>query len=237
MSSNSSKKIITKQIQDNDSDNEILKVDSDHESENQESDNENISDDEVQDQDETDDEANNKNTKKGKKEINDKKQKESFDVVSKRMEKCLSNIKLLDKEISDLEKSLKIKEKDHQEQYKQLNILSKLLVKSHTEELSKVQKIKTKRVGNANGGFNKEHPVPEILRKFLELPEDIMLSRPQVMSKLNNKFTSLGLKQGQITTIDQPTLRALKLGKEWAGKEIKFGEFQTFLATFYPKAN
>jgi hypothetical protein len=234
MSSKSSKKITTKQQVD-ESEDENVNIESDNESEQQESDNESVSDNEVQDLDESDDEKSN-NKKKEKKENNDKKQKESFDIVAKRIETCFLNIKSLDKDILDLEKTLKHKEKDRQEHYKQISSLVKLLNKSHTEEISKKQKIKTKRTGNANGGFNREHPVPEILRKFLELPEDAMSSRPQVMSKLNNKFNSLGLKQGQITTLDQKTSRALKLSKEWTGKEIKFGEFQTFLATFYPKA-
>jgi hypothetical protein len=55
------------------------------------------------------------------------------------------------------------------------------------------------------------------------------------MSALNNKFSELKLKNGQTTTLDKSTAKALGLGKEGDGKEIKFTEFQSFLATFYPK--
>lgn len=235
MSSKASKKIVAKPVEESESEPEV-EPDSDNEIEN----NVNESDDEIQNDDsESEDEQDTKTKKKDKKqkESNEKKQKESFDDISKRIDKCYSDIKLCDKNISELEKSLKSKEKDRQDQYKQLNNMLKLLNKAHTEEVSKVQKIKPKRIGNTTGGFNREHPVPEVLMSFLGLEEGTMLSRPQVMSKLNNKFNSLGLKQGQITTIDKKTTQALKLSKEWEGKEIKFGEFQTFLATFYPKAN
>jgi hypothetical protein len=55
------------------------------------------------------------------------------------------------------------------------------------------------------------------------------------MSALNNKFCELKLKNGQITKLDKDTAKALGLGKEDDGKEIKFTEFQSFLASFYPK--
>ena len=62
------------------------------------------------------------------------------------------------------------------------------------------------------------------------------MARPKVMSALNNKFTELKLKDGQNTTLDKSTAKALGLGKTGEGKVIKFTEFQTFLASFYPKA-
>lgn len=171
---------------------------------------------------------------KGKKK--GKKQKETFEELTKRLDTHRTDMKIIDKEISELEKTLKIKEKERNEHERQLNSALKLLSKTHSDEVTKALKERPKRKGNVNGGFNKEQPVPDILRGFLGLPDGASMARPKVMSALNNKFTELKLKDGQNTTLDKPTAKALGLGKTGEGKVIKFTEFQTFLASFYPKA-
>jgi chromosome segregation ATPase len=163
------------------------------------------------------------------------KKKESFDDLTKKLETLRVDIKTVDKEISELSKELKTKEKLRNDYDRQLNNILKLLSKTHSDEVNKARKEKPKRKGNVNGGFNKEQPVPKILAEFLELDEGASMARPKVMSALNNKFNTLGLKKGQITTLDKATARALGLGKEGEGREIKFTEFQSFLASFYPK--
>jgi myosin heavy subunit len=165
----------------------------------------------------------------------EKKQKESFEELTNKMTTLQNDKKNIDKEISDLEKKLKSKEKERNDIERQTNSILKLLSKSHSDEINKARKEKPKRKGNVNGGFNKEQPVPEILCKFLGFPEGTAMARPKVMSQLNNKFSNLGLKSGQNTTLDKPTAKALGLGKEGEGKTIKFTEFQSFLASFYPK--
>jgi DNA repair exonuclease SbcCD ATPase subunit len=184
-------------------------------------------------EDESEEEADASDAKGKKKE---KKQKESFEDLTKRIDTHRTEMKNIDKEISELEKTLKTKEKERNEHERQLNSALKLLSKTHSDEVTKALKERPKRKGNVNGGFNKEQPVPEVLRGFLGLAEGATMARPKVMSALNNKFTELKLKDGQNTTLDKATAKALGLGKAGEGKVIKFTEFQTFLASFYPKA-
>ena len=163
----------------------------------------------------------------------DKKHKETFESLTKRIDNSRSNIKLINKEINELEKILKLKQKERNDYVRQLNNTLKLIGKTHLDEVTKARKEKRKRKGNINGGFNKEQPVPEILRNFLGLSEDAAIPRPKVMHELHVKFKDLGLKDGQIITIDKATSQALNL-KYSEEKVIKFTEFQTFLASFYP---
>jgi len=183
--------------------------------------------------DESEDDVDATDAKDKKKE---KKQKESFENLTKRIDTHRTEMKTIDKEISELEKTLKLKEKERNEHERQLNNAIKLLSKTHSDEVTKALKERPKRKGNVNGGFNKETPVPDVLRSFLGLADGAAMARPKVMSALNNKFTELKLKDGQNTTLDKATAKALGLGKTGEGKVIKFTEFQTFLASFYPKA-
>ena len=177
---------------------------------------------------ESEDDAAEKKTK-------EKKPKESFEELTKKLEGLRGDIKEVNKEISELEKQLKTKEKIRNDYERQCNAIVKVLSKTHNDEVNKAIKSKPKRKGNVNGGFNREQPVPEILAKFLGLDDGASMARPKVMSALNNKFTELKLKDGQNTTLDKTTAKALGLGKEGEGKVIKFTEFQSFLKTFYPK--
>jgi hypothetical protein len=109
----------------------------------------------------------------------------------------------------------------------------KILVKTHSDEISKIKKDKPKRKGNINGGFNKLVPVPELLVNYLDLTPGICLKRPELTNKLSDKFISRSLKHGQKTILDEFTIHALKLDNSYIDKEIGFGEFQTFLASFF----
>jgi hypothetical protein len=203
----------------------VSKIDDDDDDEQeQEQEQELIMDKELDAGDESDDSDSNKKK--------DKKHKESFKSLNLRIDSARDIIKSINKEINELEKNIKIKEKERSEHERQLNSALKLIGKTHLDEVTKA-KIRPKRKGNVNGGFNKEQPVPEILRNFLGLPENAAMSRPKVMSALNNKFKELGLKDGQLTTIDKETAIALNLTNS-DGKVIKFTEFQTFLTSFYP---
>ena len=164
-----------------------------------------------------------------------KPKKISFEDLTNKLQTLHNNIKEVEKEIKELEKQTETKQKMRRDYERQVIQINKVLLKTHKDEVTKALKSKPKRKGNVNGGFNKEQPVPEIIREFLELDEGICMARPKVMSALNNKFSQLGLKNGQVTTLDKSTAKALGLGKECDGKEIKFTEFQSFLASFYPK--
>lgn len=180
-----------------------------------------------------DEDSNEEESDNDEKKPKEKKLKESFEELTKKLETLQSSIKEVEKEIKELEKQTEVKEKLRRDYERQVNQISKVLLKTHNDEVTKALKSKPKRKGNVNGGFNKEHPVPETLRVFLGLAKDTCMARPKVMSALNNKFSELGLKNGQTTTLDKQTSKALGFGAET--KEIKFTEFQSFLASFYHK--
>ena len=165
----------------------------------------------------------------------EKKLKESFSELSNKLDILQLNIKTSDKEISEIEKTLKSKEKIRNDFERHRNALLKLLAKTHADEVIKARKEKPKRKGNVNGGFCKEQPVPDVLVKFLELKEgETCLARHQVMSKLSNKFAQMGLKKGQLTTLDEKVVKELGLPSSNINRVIEFGKFQTFLKGFYP---
>jgi hypothetical protein len=185
--------------------------------------------------DEGDDEVDDVESQISEEQVVKDKKKETFTELINKLETTRVNMKNTQKTINELKQQVKLKEREYNEFERQCNSVLKLLTKSHTDEVNKVRKERPKRKGNVNGGFNKEQPVPEILISFLGLAPGTCLSRPKVMSALNNKFSQLGLKKGQLTTLDKPTSKALKLSKEDECREIKFTEFQSFLASFYPK--
>lgn len=193
------------------------------------------SSDESNDDNSENESENESETDEKNKKSKEKKTKESFEQLSKRLELCNSGIKDAKKEKIEYTNKLKSVEKKCNELERQRDSILKILSKTHTDEVNKALKSKPKRKGNINGGFNKEQPVPEILCKFIGLPDGTSMPRPKVMSALNNKFCELKLKNGQITKLDKDTAKALGLGKDGEGKEIKFTEFQSFLASFYPK--
>lgn len=164
----------------------------------------------------------------------EKKPKETFDELTKKLDELQHNLKSVDKEISDAEKLLKTKEKIRNDYERQRNAIFKVLSKTHNDEIVKARKEKPKRKGNVNGGFCKEQLVPDLLVKFIGLEPGVTMKRPQVMSVFSNKLTELKLKKGQDTILDKATVKALELDKSYEGKVIKFGEFQTFLKSFYP---
>jgi DNA repair exonuclease SbcCD ATPase subunit len=162
----------------------------------------------------------------------EKKQKETFEEVTARIETRSKEIKDLYKKKTEQYKTLKATEKSISDLERKQSADYKLLEKSHNDDIKRVRSEKPKRKGNVNGGFNKEQPVPDVLRKFLGLPEDTKMARPKVMSALHNKFKELGLKDKQTTKIDKKTAKELGLD---GPVDVEFGRFQAWLATFYPK--
>jgi hypothetical protein len=207
----------------------VAKEDSDADSEHSDDDSDDDSDDESEAKgiisDASDEESEDKTAK-------NKKVKETFDSVKSRIKTRNLEIKTLYKTKSDQLKSLKTTEGQIKEKERLQRTDYDLLEKSHVSDLKRVRSERPKRKGNVNGGFNKEQPVPEVLRNFLNLPDDTALPRPKVVAALHNKFKDLKLKDKQMTKIDAST--AKKLGLD-GPVDIPFGKFQTWLAAFYPK--
>ena len=163
----------------------------------------------------------------------EKKSKISWDECVAEWEKNEADIKenLLDKK--KLEEALHVNNKQRNELERKSARIFVQMSKSHVDEVNKAAKEKPKRKGNKDGGFNKLVPVPPKLIKYLGLEEGILMSRPKVMSALNDKFKDSGLKEGQKTILDKETAKAL--GKE-KGRVIEFTGFQSFLKEFYEEA-
>ena len=189
----------------------------------------------VEDEDDEDEDENEVGSEEEdeKKQTKEKKAKKTFTELATDFEKYSADIKLVESEITEIEKNLKVKEKSRNDLERQRNKVYAQMGASHDAEIKKAMKEKPKRQGNKEGGFNKQNPVPPVLIKFLGLEEGILMARPKVMSLLNESFKERKIKQGQTTTLDAVTAKAL--GKE-KGRVIEFTGFQSFLAEFYKEA-
>lgn len=178
--------------------------------------------------DESDDKQ--EETKKSKEE----KETETFDTVFEDLSKVRTDTIKKEQEKITLIKEHEVKLKELNDALKKFKSTEKKLMekipKLHKTEVTKASKEKRKRNKENKGGFNKEAPVPEKLREFLDLEEDVLLSRPSVMSKLNDKFKELGLKDGQKTILDKKTAKKFGLKN---GHIIPFEGMQTFLKEQY----
>jgi hypothetical protein len=163
----------------------------------------------------------------------EKKVKKTFDELHNDFEEYSLSIKAKKIELSELNKTVKSKEKEITDLEKKQSKIWALFGKTYSEDVKKAANTRPKRKGNSEGGFNKPVPVPLILTKFLGLDDGTLMSRPKLMSAMTNAFKDAGLKNGQLTTLDAKTAKAL--GKE-KGREIPFGKFQTFLAEFFSES-
>ena len=142
-------------------------------------------------------------------------------------------IKNLDDEIDFLDKEYKLKIKKRNSIFKQFISKFKILPKIYSDDIIIAKKTKPKRK-SSNNGFIKPNPVPEVLRKFLNLNDDVLLPRPTISRLLNAKFNELGLKKGQNTQLNEDVCNLLKLNyDDYKEIDIKLTNFQTFLAKFY----
>ena len=170
---------------------------------------------------------------KEEKEKKEKKEKPSFtqimvDIDADRI--LISNNKLsidnLEKEIKNLEKQIVIADKRITK-----NLV--LLPKANEDAINKARKEKKKRTNTTRTGILAPLPVPSVLTKFLNIPDDSIYDRTKVMSLLSNKFKDLGLKNGQVTTLDKKTAKIFGLEE---GHKIEFKQFHSFLKSIYESA-
>ena len=168
------------------------------------------------------------------KELIERKAKPTFKELLSEYDTLASKIKSYDGEINSMKETIRNTTVSRNNLERQRNKIYALFQKCHEDEIKKALKRKNKRKGNVDGGFNKELDVPVVLSTFFGVDKDTKMTRPKVMSMLNNKFKELGLKNGQITTLDEKTASAL--GKE-SGRVIQFTGFQSFLKEFYDAEN
>jgi len=202
----------------------IKEVDDESDDEDDESDDE---DDEDDEDDDEEDEVDGKQTEGDKKE---KKAKKTWEEISTEWDENCASLKENEVEYKALLEKVRVNQKTRAELDRKRNTLYSLMSKSKDDEVKKASKLKPKREGNKNGGFNREKPVPKVLVKYLGLDDGASMSRPKLMSVLTAKFKAAGLKTGQTTTLDKNAAKAL--GKE-TGRVIAFTGFQPFLAEFF----
>jgi hypothetical protein len=203
--------------------------DDNDDSDNDESDNDESDNDEIDEKD-----VDNNDDKDKQLEKKEKSKKLTHDEIITEINNILESESILENEILELEKILTTKLKLRTNYRRMKNKYIGLLPKAYIDGLNKARKEKKKRTNNSKSGILAEHPIPPILLKFLNLPENTLMMRPKVFSLLNNKFKELGLKKGQETIIDKKTAKIFDIEE---GHIIKFQDCQKFLADIYDKAN
>ena len=163
----------------------------------------------------------------------EKKNKESFESIHKKQEENITKKKALHKKMVEHELEGKKMQRDMNELEREGSKLHKLSLTAYQDGVNRARKERPKRTGNPNGGFNAPKPVPEVLRNYLGLSDDTMLALPQLMSRMNNKLSSTGQKEGQTAILTEKTLKALGL-PHTEPLSIKFTEMMKFLSKFYP---
>lgn len=227
-------KPIVKDVTNKDSDDESDSDDSDDDA-NLVQDDDSDEDSEQEADDSADESVDDSADDKPKEKEKEKKAKESFEEIVKRLEELVAKKKVVHKKIVDNEAEHKSLQREDNEILRELSKLSPLLTKAHTDKIARVHKEKkSNRKGNVNGGFNALKPVPEVFRKYLELPDDAQLKLPQLMSRFNNKLSTTGQKDGQTAILTVKTLKTLGLS-DTEPRSVKFTEMMHFLAGFYPK--
>lgn len=142
------------------------------------------------------------------------------------------NINKLDLEQDDLINEIFDKTKKIKSEKKKLNRsisnLDKKLTNIIEKEKLQATKEKRKRKGPNNGGFNKKSQVPKTLRVYLNLEEDKLTTRPELIHLFNEKIKKDGFRDGK-----KIILKNKKVAKLFGKKKnyvIEFSKLQTFIA-------
>lgn len=167
-------------------------------------------------------------------EVNESKSNNTEKKVNTTMDLWNDYIRLKDN-LKDHEKEFGETEKQYLSSKKEISKEMESIVKKLNKKLAIELKPKKKRNVNPNSGFNKKVQVPEKLRKYLELDDEELLSRPTVYKILNTKLTEDGFKikdENGTRTIIKTSKAAKTLGVA-KNYEISGKQMQTFLASFY----
>ena len=198
------------------------------------SDDSDVSDDEEEEEEEEEEAGDQaEKIKDTPKEAKEKIKKMTFDEIYAEIDVLIKQEQTLDSEIKAIKENLESHEKNRNAIKKSKNKLFGLLPKAYIDGCNKARKEKKKRTNSSKSGILNELPVPPILIKFLEIPENSLMRRPTVFSLLNNKFKELKLKHGQETILDKKTAKLFGLQE---GHKIEFEQHQTFLAKLYADA-
>jgi hypothetical protein len=180
----------------------------------------------------------------------EKKVKDTHSELVTKLSEISIKKKEIGKNISTHKDALnKMYKEDHDLDKESVKLIN-LLAKTHTDEVAKAVKNKSKRSGN--GGFAVK-PVPEILYNFIVSNCDLLVSndkysallkeldydsekcrvlgRPRVFKYLNLIFGHRGLRKGQVVTLDKQT--CTDLGLDVTSRTLEFHQVHTFISEFY----
>ena len=130
------------------------------------------------------------------------------------------------------EKIKKIKS-DKRKLNRSISNLEKKLINVIEKEKLQAAKEKRKRKGPNNGGFNKKSQVPKTLRIYLNLEEDKLTTRPELIHLFNEKIKKDGFRDGK--KIILKTKKVAKLFGKKKNYVIEFEKLQTFIAELCSK--
>ena len=147
----------------------------------------------------------------------------------------LEEIDLIESEIKELEqkyfddKKELIKKKTKLS--KEINNTKKKLFSQFDREIVLASKEKRKRKGPNTGGIMKVKKWPKVFMDYMELDEDIKMSRPQLVSALNEKFKKDGFRQGKDIKLNKKTAKLFGKKVDKDNKYlITFRGLQTFIS-------
>jgi hypothetical protein len=152
-------------------------------------------------------------------------------------------------QLSELENEFHEKEKEYEKITKDFHTMRKKLMRDIETNLKKFEKTFTSEIGKpkkprktenaGKGGFNKKTEIPPLLRDYIGIKGDELMSRPEVTKLLNYKFTESKLmktktdengKDTKVIILDKATAKKLKCDEN---QEISNRKIQTFIAKFY----
>jgi len=121
---------------------------------------------------------------------------------------------------------------------KKLQATVKAMEKQHGREVKAGGKSKRSapKKDRAPSGFAKATPVPEALRKFLKLKEDVELPRTEVAKQIYSYVREQNLRDKEDRRIIHPDASLRKLFGLKEGETLDFKNFQKQLSRHYPKS-
>ncbi len=173
--------------------------------------------------------------------VDDKKKKLTTPELVTELMTLIESYESINESFNEKFKQFETEKKEHDSAEKKImrNInnvigrINKIIVHEHSKK-------KPRNTTNAGkGGFNKPLPVPEILRKFIGINDDELMSRPQVTKLLNQKFQELELMKKEkddndkiikVIILDKATAKKLNRTN---GDKIRTKDIQTFISQFY----
>jgi hypothetical protein len=152
-------------------------------------------------------------------------------------------------QLTELENEFHEKEKEYEKITKDFHTMRKKLMRDIEANLKKFEKTFTSEIGKpkkprktenaGKGGFNKKTEIPPLLRDYIGIKGNELMSRPEVTKLLNYKFTESKLmktktdengKESKVIILDKATAKKLKCDEN---QEISNRKIQTFIAKFY----